>query len=176
MRNKLFFNKGANEAQKPSNMELLRKSITEFCHAIAIDSDDANSAIKTILWDYEIDPALYWKFEPICTFEASGTNEMAHKLKHNRLFGKNGILLEHNVNKSTSSISDIFEIYELWLLEDMSLAVTFACQMSVTDGEQTERVIYRYPVEDGFKHFYDVDVEHFADEIGVRIYATRHIL
>lgn len=175
MRNK-FFNKGANEAQKPSNMELLRKSITEFCHAIAIDDDEAKAAVKTILWDNEIDPALYWDFEPICTFEVSGTNEMAHKLKHNRLFGQNGILLEHTVNKSTSSISDIFELYELWLLEDMSLAVTFACQMSVKAGEQTEMVVYRYPVENGFKHFYDVDVEHFADEIGIRIYGTRHIL
>lgn len=173
MRNK-FFNKGT--TPKRSNMELLRKSITEFCHAIAFDDDEAKAAVKSIMWDNEIDPALYWEFEPICTFEVSGTHEMAHKLKHNRLFGKNGILLEHDVNKSTSSISDIMELYELWLLEDMSLVVTFACQMSVRAENQTEMVVYRYPVENGFKHFYDVDVEQFADEIGARIYATRHIL
>ena len=175
MKKRLFY-KGADNAQKANNMELLRRSITEFCHKIAYDSDDANSALKTVMWDNEIDPAIYWEFEPICTFEVSGTHEMAHKLKHNRLFGKNGILLEHSVNKSTSSMSDIMEIYELWLLEDMSLAVVFACQMTVSDGEETEKAVYRYPVENGYEHFFDTDVEQFVDKIGVMIYSTRNIL
>lgn len=175
MKNKIF-GKGVNEEPKVSNMELLKKSITEFCNAISYDEVDARNALKDVYWDNDVDPALYWNFKPICTLDVNGTHEMAHKLKHNRLFGKNGLLLEHTVNKSTSSISDIFEVYELWLLEDMTLAVTFACAMSVKDDKHTERLTYRCPVENGYRHFYDIDVEVFADKIGKMIYETRHIL
>lgn len=176
MKNKIFFNKGADEAQKPSNMELLKKSITEFCHAIAFDEDEAKAALKDVHWDSEVDPVIYWKFQPICTFEVGGTHEMAHRLRHNRLFGQNGILLECEVDSSTSAMSNIMEAYELWLLEDMSLMVVFSCLMSVSDDENTERAIYRYPVKNGYNHFHDIDVEDFVTKVETMIFATRHTL
>lgn len=170
MRNKLF-NKGA--TPKPSNMELLRKSITEFCHAVSFNDDEVRALIKEVGWHKDLDPVIYWKFKPVCTFEVSGTDDYAHLLKHNRLFGKNAILLETRLNKNTSGISSITENHELWLLEDMTLATVFACEMMVSDGRNTEKVVYRYPVEN-YRGFFSTDVKEFLTKINAWIYNTKH--
>lgn len=176
MKNKFFSNnKGADEAPKPSNMELLKKSVTEFCMAIAEYEDEAEDALRNVHWDEEVDPIMYWRFCPVCTFEAGGSHEMAHRLRHNRLFGKNGLMLECKGGKFTSILSDVTEAYELWLLEDMTLAVVFSCTMRVSDkGDHTEYVTYRYPVKDGYKHFYDMEVDDFLNKIGTMIFVTRN--
>ena len=174
MKNK-FFNKSANVAQKPSNIELLKKSITEFCYAAALDEDEAKHALGSIFWNEEVDPVLYWEFRPICTFEVCCTDEAEHKLKHNRLFNRNGILIGEYVHKSPISMLDVKEIYELWLLEDMTLEVTFSCHVSVKKEMVSECAVYRYHVENGFKYFCDADIEEIVDEISTKIRETRSV-
>ena len=176
MKNKFFTNnKTADEALKPSNMELLKKNITEFCMAIAESEDEAEAALCKVHWDEEVDPIMYWRFCPVCTFEAGGSHELAHRLRHNRLFGKNALLLECKGGKYTSILSEVMEAYELWLLEDMTLQVVFSCKMWVTDnGKTSEYVTYRYPVKDGYKHFYDMEVEDFLSKIETMIFVTRN--
>ena len=77
--------------------------------------------------------------------------------------------------KYTSILSEVMEAYELWLLEDMTLQVVFSCKMWVTDnGKTSEYVTYRYPVKDGYKHFYDMEVEDFLNNIETMILVTRN--
>ena len=84
-------------------------------------------------------------------------------------------LLECKGGKYTSILSEVMEAYELWLLEDMTLEVVFSCKMCVTDnGKTSEYVTYRYPVKDGYKHFYDMEVEDFLNKIETMIFVTRN--
>ena len=70
MKNKFFTNnKTADDAATPSNMELLKKSITKFCMDIAEYEDEAEAALCKVHWDEEVDPIMYWRFCPVCTFE-----------------------------------------------------------------------------------------------------------
>lgn len=175
MKNKIFVSKEGKETGAPSNMERLKRSITAFCMAITDFKDEAENALQNMRWDEDVDPIIYWRFCPVCTFEAGGSHEMAHRLRHNRLFGKNGLLLESRGGKCTSILSEVMEAYELWLLEDMTLQVVFSCKMKVTDKDDyTEYVTYRYPVKDGYTHFYDMEVEDFLSKIETMIFVTRN--
>lgn len=95
MKNKFFTNnKTADDAVTPSNMELLKKSITKFCMDIAEYEDEAEAALCKVHWDEEVDPIMYWRFCPVCTFEAGGSHELAHRLRHNRLLARTHFCLK----------------------------------------------------------------------------------
>ena len=79
-----------------------------------------------------------------------GSEELFPDYRHNRLFGKNGYLLSETVGSGVSAMSTVTQGYEVWLLEDMTLTVTFCCQMTVDDRDGTcETAAYRYPIFGG---------------------------
>ena len=134
--------------------------------------------LDEIYWDREFDPLLYWQFVPVCAFEVDGTEEMSHTYRHNRLFGMNGYRLDSSVGKGTAAMSTVTESYELWLLEDMSLAVTFCCQMTVADRDDNcyETAEYRYPVTGSYAALTgDFYVENFIESVAEQIFSARHM-
>lgn len=75
-------------------------------------------------------------------------------------------------------MSTVTESYELWLLEDMSLAVTFCCQMIVkdTDGHCYEIAEYRYPVTGSYAGLTgDFHVENLIESVAEQIFSARHM-
>ena len=155
-------------------------SLLRFCmeQTAEFDEEDIREMLDEIYWDSGFDPLLYWQFVPICGFEVDGTEEMSHTYRHNRLFGMNGYRLDSSVEKGTAAMSTVTESYELWLLEDMSLAVTFCCQMTVADrdGKYYETAEYRYPVTGSYAALTgDFYVEHFLESVSEQIYMSRNM-
>ena len=65
-----------------------------------------------------------------------------------------------------SNLSDITEGYELWLLDDMTLAVTYFYNMKVRSKDKFEAVTYRYFMKDGlYKFGYDFEEDAFLGKI-----------
>ena len=73
-------------------------------------------------------------------------------------------MLDVNVTGLTSNLSDITEGYELWLLDDMTLAVTYFYNMKVRSKDKFEAVTYRYFMKDGlYKFGYDFEEDASGD-------------
>lgn len=61
-------------------------------------------------------------------------------------------------------------------LEDMTLAVTFCCEMCVSDGHERDVIAYRYPAEGSYARLIgDFDPEDFLGHVANLIYAARHM-
>ena len=97
------------------------------------------------------DPLMYFTFKPVYTFEVYGnSNENLNgRYDTNPIFDKNAYMLDVNFTGLTSNLSDITEGYELWLLDDMTLAVTYFYNMKVRSKDKFEAVTYRYFMKDG---------------------------
>lgn len=133
-----------------SNMAVFCKNLFAFCAAAGGDEQEVKDGIEGI-YDPDFDPLLYFRFRPVCSFEVEGSEEIFPDYRHNRLFGKNGYCLSETVGSGVSAMSTVTQGYEVWLLEDMTLAVTFCCQMTVDDREGTcETAAYRYPIFGGY--------------------------
>lgn len=133
-------------AELESNMAVFLKNLYGFCAAICDDEQEVKDGIEG-LYDPDFDPLLYFRFCPVCSFEVEGNEDIFPDYRHNRLFGKNGYRLSETVEGGVSAMSTVTKGYEVWLLEDMTLAVTFCCQMTVDDRDGTcETAAYRYPV------------------------------
>ena len=163
-----------------SAKDRLYMSLLRFCmeQTTEYDEDEIREMLDEIYWDSGFDPLLYWQFVPICAFEVEGTEEMFHTYHHNSLFGMNGFKLDESMEKGTCAMSTVSESYELWLLEDMSLAVTFCCQMMVEDTEDRcyEIAEYRYPVAGSYAELTgDFYVDDFIQSVCDKIYEARHM-
>lgn len=152
-------------------MERLLQNLSLFCEAQGCDPNEIEEIIEGLCWDKEIDPALYLDFRPVCAFETEGGDGLLPPYRHQQLFGKNGCLLDSAMQEYSSSLSDITQSYEIWLLEDLTLAVAFCCEMTVEDGDgYRESAAYRYPVSESYAsltgEFYADDfLEAVADRI-----------
>ena len=126
---------------------LLHREIFSFAEDIAYDVE------KAVPEDF--DPVMYFRFKPVYTFEAYGnSNEhLNHRYDTNPIFDKNGFLLKATPTGFNSTLSDITEGYELWLLDDMTLAVTYFYDTKVCVGDKFEAVIYRCYLKDGLYKF-----------------------
>jgi len=124
------------------------------------------------------DPVLDWDYKPLCGCEVSGFDRINHNIKQNRLFERNAHLLYFTRTSRASLMSEIVEGYEMWLLEDMTLAVTFCCQMTVADRDDNyyETAEYRYPVTGSYAELTgDFYVEHFLESVSEQIYMSRNM-
>ena len=155
-------------------------SLLRFCmeQTAEFDEEEIREMLDEIYWDRDFDPLLYWQFVPVCAFEVDGTEEMSHTYRHHSLFGMNGYRLDSATGKGTAGMSTVTESYELWLLEDMSLAVTFCCQMMVEDRDDHcyEIAEYRYPVTGSYAELTgDFYVENFIESVAEQIFSARHM-
>ena len=156
-------------------MERLLENLSLFCEEQGYTPEEIKEMMEELCWDKEIDPALYLDFRPICAFETEGGDGLLPPYRHQQLFGKNGCLLDSAMQEYSSSLSDITQSYEIWLLEDMTLAVTFCCEMAVEDGNgYRESAAYRHPVSEGYAsltgEFYADD---FLEAVSDRILEAR---
>ena len=107
-------------------------------------------------------------FKPVYTFEVYGnSNEHLNgRYDTNPIFDKNAYMLDVNFTGLTSNLSDITEGYELWLLDDMTLAVTYFYNMKVRSKDKFEAVTYRYFMKNGlYKFGYDFEEDAFLGKI-----------
>ena len=156
-------------------MERLLENLSLFCEAQGCDPEDIKEIMEELCWDREIDPALYLDFRPICAFETENSDGLLPPYRHQQLFGKNGCLLDSTMQEYSSSLSDIIQSYEVWLLEDLTLAVAFCCEMIVKDGDgYRESAAYRHPVSESYAsltgEFYADD---FLEAVSDRILEAR---
>lgn len=164
--------------KKKSNMDIFCRNLADFC----IAADCAEDVVKDGIADFyaeDFDPLLYLDFQPICSFVVEGSEDIFPDYRHNRLFGKNGVRLEVSVGGGTAAMSTVTESYELWLLEDMTLAVTFCCEMMVDDREDCqESAAYRYPVygtPSELAGYLDLEPEDLLSSIEDMFYTARHL-
>lgn len=166
------------EEMLPARERLLR-NLLKFCmeQTAEYDRDEIREMLEGLELDMDFDPLLYWEFDPICSFAVDGSSEFSHIYRHNRLFGQNGFRLDESTGKGTAGMSTISESYELWLLEDMSLTVTFCCQMEVRNGEGDYEIAeYRYPVSGSYAELTgDFSVEDFLESVADQIFTARHM-
>ena len=157
-----------------SNMDVFCKNLFAFCVAAGGDEQETKDGIKRI-YDPDFDPLLYFRFRPVCSFEVEGNEELFPDYRHNRLFGKNGYLLSETVGNGVSAMSTVTQGYEVWLLEDMTLTVTFCCQMAVDDRDgPCETAAYRYPIFGGDAEsaaYFEAD--DILNDVESAIYAAR---
>ena len=160
-------------AELECNMAVFCNNLFDFCIAAGGDEQEVKDGIEG-LYDLNFDPLLYFRFRPVCSFEVEGSEEIFPDYRHNRLFGKNGYCLSETVEGGISAMSTVTRGYELWLLEDMTLAVIFCCQMTVDDGDGTcETAAYRYPVAGAFAEsagYFEAD--DILNEVENAIYAA----
>lgn len=132
-------------------------------------SEDVIYAVKKAVPE-GFDPLMYFTFKPVYTFEAYGnSNEHLNgRYDTNPIFDKNAYMLDVNVTGLTSNLSDITEGYELWLLDDMTLAVTYFYNMKVRSKDKFEAVTYRFFMKDGlYKFGYDFEEDAFLGELNI---------
>ena len=152
------------------NREAFVRSLEKLCllhRGIFSFSEDVTCDVKKAVPE-GFDPLMYFTFKPVYTFEAYGnSNEHLNgRYDTNPIFDKNAYMLDVNVTGLTSNLSDITEGYELWLLDDMTLAVTYFYNMKVRSKDKFEAVTYRYFMKDGlYKFGYDFEEDAFLGRI-----------
>lgn len=133
-----------------SGLDKFYRTLEDLCLPYG-DEDDIREEIDNISSFDDFEPLLHLDFGPICALETEGSDDCFPNRRRNRLFGKNGCLLDTSLHSGVSALSTVAESYELWLLEDMTLAVTFCCSMTVKgDDGYTESVTFRYPVSGSY--------------------------
>ena len=133
------------------DMDKLRETLEKLCLDNGYEYEEIEEELDNISSMEDFDPLLHWDFEPVCGLEVEGSEDIFPDRRRNRLFGKNGYLLDDSLGNGISALSTVTESYELWLLEDMTLAVTFCCKMTV-EGEDGyfESAAFRFPVSGSY--------------------------
>ncbi len=151
------------------NREVFIRAIEKLCMQNCPDDEymDISSLVSSHI-DIRFNPIWHWKFKPIYTFKIENgcMGVEPHDFTHKPIFHRNGYCLDYIPVKVTLGRSNITEGYELWLLDNMSLAVTYCCNISVRLGEYSDTASYRYYIKDGlYKIGEDFDVETFLHGI-----------
>ncbi len=114
------------------------------------------------------DPLLDWDYQPICSCEVSGMSAPCYNVKHNRLFGHNGVCLYDEMTSKGGDIDiTVCEGYELWLLDNLRLVFTYYCAMLDENGEA--QMIYRYPMGKRFPVNMTMNAERFLRDLHAEI-------
>lgn len=88
----------------------------------------------------KFNPILCWKYTPVTACEVV-MEEADYGIRHNSLFQCGGKLIAERTNDATENFGFVYDRNELWLLRDMTFAVT----RSITYGNcEGERMTYRY--------------------------------
>lgn len=121
------------------DMDKLCETLESLCFDNGYEYEEIEEEMDNIGSFEEFEPLLHWEFEPVCALELEGSDCIFPDRRRNRLFGQNGYLLDMSLDSGIAALSTITQSYELWLLEDMSLAVTFCCTMTVKGEGQLFR-------------------------------------
>ena len=139
------------------NREAFVRSLQKLCllHRNGMDDIENSSELLWKIVPDNFNPLEYFPFKPIYTFESYGnTNEyLNHRYDVKPIFSKTGFLLDVTETDFVSALSETSEGYELWLFDDMTLAVTHFRSMKVRTGDKYESVTYRYFIKDGLYKF-----------------------
>ena len=159
------------------DMDKLCETLENLCLGCGYEEEDIEEELDNISSMEDFDPLLHWKFEPVCALQLEGSDDCFPNRRRNRLFGKNGYLLDDSLGSGISAWSTVTESYELWLLEDMSLAVTFCCTMTVKgDDNYSESATFRYPVSGSYPELSgDFNALDFLLSIEEQIYEALHL-
>ena len=117
----------------------------------------ASSFAQDVVYDAErivpkgFDPLMHFPFKPVYVFEAYGISGKYFESGYGEkpIFGKNAYLLDRTFTVNTAELCEMSEGYELWLLDDMTLAATYYHRMIVRSDDKFEAVIYRRYMKDG---------------------------
>ena len=133
------------------DMDKLCETLESLCFDNGYEYEEIEEEMDNISSFEEFEPLLHWKFEPICALELEGSDCIFPDHQRNRLFGKNGYLLDTSLDGGIAALSTITQNHELWLLEDMSLAVTFCCTMTVEGNDNySESATFRIPLSGSY--------------------------
>lgn len=159
-----------------SDLDKFCTTLESLCRSYG-DEDDIEEEIDNISSFDDFEPLLHLDFGPICALETEGSDDCFPNRRRNRLLGKNGVLLDTTVHSGVSALSTVSESFELWLLEDMTLATTFCCTMTVEgDDGYTESTIFRCPVSGSYPELSgDFDAVDFLVSIEDLICETLHL-
>lgn len=133
------------------DMDKLCETLENLCFDGGYEEEEIEEELDNISSMEDFEPLLHWKFEPVCGLELEGSEDIFPHHRRNRLFGKNGYLLDTSFDNGISAMSTVTESYELWLLEDMTLAVAFCCTMEVEGNDgYFESATFRFPVSGSY--------------------------
>lgn len=153
------------QTQSNPYREKFLESLSELLYQHSFDAIEAEEMIGELEENIPIyfNPIRDFNFKPVYTFEVTGTEEYSHEFEDSPLFNKCGYLLDFTVTAGTDAISTIDEGYEIYLMDDMTLAVVYSCSMMVKNGTVAETATYRYRIQNGlYKYGFDFDAEHFV--------------
>ncbi len=97
----------------------------------------------------EFNPLIHWNFEPIYTFKKTDHTKKTESYQYHPLYEHNGTLLYDISEQGGNGITTSSVGYELWLLDNMQLAVVAICDVDVNVGAARENITYRYKVKNG---------------------------
>lgn len=146
--------------------EVFLRKLIEIIYQNSSEEREAERAIAILLDDMppQFNPIKHLSFEPIYAFDIDATVCEHRKFAYNPLYEQSGAFLCATYTDTASTISDISDGYELWLLTDMSIVAVKVCNVEVSVGNCKERATYRYRVKDGIYQFgNNFEPENFAD-------------
>lgn len=104
------------------------------------DKSHVQSVVDSMAENKKFNPILCWKYTPLSACEVVMA-EADYGIRHNSLFPCGGKLIAERTNDATENFGFVNDRNELWLLRDMTFAVT----RSITYGNcEGERMTYRY--------------------------------
>lgn len=120
---------------------------------------------------FNFDPLANFEFKPIFTYEAYGDFFLAPNYRNEKLIENNGIMLYEEIGTFTSSNIDVCNLYEIWLLEDMSILTTFSYNITIGSENDKFTSSYRLITEEFGGEF---DLECFLDDLTELILENGH--
>ena len=121
--------------------ELVRCGAEEYCtRDFDKDKSHVQSVVDSMAENKKFNPILCWKYTPLSACEVV-MEEADYGIRHNSLFPCGGKLIAERTNDATENFGFVYDRNELWLLRNMTFAVT----RSITYGNcEGERMTYRY--------------------------------
>lgn len=133
--------------KKTNRDERLRKrffkNLRSFCKQNCYTESERNSAeemIKHLENMKDFNPALVWKYGPVCAGEITGFDG-SYSYRHERLFGRNARLLTFSIDRNCHMEDCVTESSVVFLLDDMTFRVA-KCVMLVTKSDTCATYVY----------------------------------
>ena len=155
-----------------TNLETMLFTFAEICTDLAVRGGYTDAVAVTLTEDVNLKDlfhAIRDRAEPVFSFHADGLLCAALKYRSGKLFDRNATLLWREATHSEEDNElDTTRYLEMWLLEDMTLAVTSCFQVDYegSDGDYTTE--YReykgsqWPSTEAAPDLFDF-LEHLAD-------------
>lgn len=164
-----------------SNYELFVENVKNFCIDYITENDcyDYAEDEELLLFDFieeglenlEFDPVALFDFKPLFTYEAVGDFFMSPNFRDDKIFKQNACMLYCNDGTFTSAGFDVFNTFEVWLLEDMSIKTAFSYEIRM---ETIGKFVSTYRIATNeFKG--EFDLEDFIESLSEKIFNNGHV-